>query len=58
MRLLSFKLARVVNLLAHYAKGTLSPRLQLLLPTLSFAALAKRLCVLCLSLAVLCAIDR
>ena len=58
MRLLSFKLARVVNLLAHYAKGTLSPRLQLLLPTLSFAALAKRLSVLCLSLTVLCAIDR
>jgi len=34
------RLAGGVNLLAHYAKGTLSPKLQLLLPTWGFAPTA------------------
>lgn len=52
------KLASRVNLLAHYAKGTLLPKLQLLLMTSSFiwhGALQRRPF---LSLAVLYAIDR
>jgi len=38
LRLLSIKLASYVNLLAHYAKGTLSLMLQLLQLTPSFVA--------------------